>query len=78
MKRDLITRVLLLVTILLLAVNLIKFSGSVRAQQPKTIPGIWGSLKSASSQLLYFEDQYGTIHIYDVSQQRMIDEIRRR
>ena len=77
MKRNLLTKVLLFATILLLAVNLIRFSGSVHAQQPKTIPGSWGSLKSASSQLLYFEDQFGTIHIYDVAQQRMVDEIRR-
>ncbi len=77
MKRDILTKVLLFATILLLAVNLIRFSGSVHAQQPKTIPGSWGSLRSASSQLLYLEDQFGTIRVYDVAQQRLIDEIRR-
>ena len=78
MKRHLPTKVLLLATILLFVVNLIRFSGSVHAQQPKMIPASWGSLKNGSSQLLYFEDQYGTIRIYDVNQQRLIDEIRRR
>ena len=77
MSRNLLTRILLLAAILLFGLNLIRFAAPVHAQQPKMIPASWGSLKGGSSQLLYFEDQFGTIRVYDVSQQRLVDEIRR-
>ncbi len=77
MKRSLLTRFLLLATILLIAAGRIRFSVPVHAQQPKMIPAIWGTLKGGSGQVLYFEDQFGTVRIYDASQKRLIDEIRR-
>lgn len=53
-------------------------SGVAQAQSPASaIPKSWGSFRSGSVQLLYFEDAAGTVRIYDVNSKKLVAELPR-